>query len=227
MPQAVIMAGGAGTRLWPLSRATRPKQLLHLLGGQSLLRKSFERLRGLVPPKDIYVITGAPYIPQVGDELPEIPRENLIGEPVGRDTANAVGLAAAILHHRDPHGVMGIFTADHVIRPVDRFTDAVKAGFAAAEENPEALVTFGIRVRRPETAFGYVRRGEQVGPGVYVVDEFAEKPDAPTAERYAASTDYFWTLLQRTTFGTAACSRGARPRFWRNSASICRVRTRV
>jgi mannose-1-phosphate guanylyltransferase len=117
MPHAVIMAGGAGTRLWPLSRKARPKQLLRLFGGKSLLRGAYERLAALLAPEQIYVITGAKYLPLVARELPELPTENLIGEPQGRDTANAVGLAAAVLHQRDPDAVMGIFTADHVITP--------------------------------------------------------------------------------------------------------------
>ena len=108
MRHAVIMAGGAGTRLWPLSRADRPKQLLPLLGGKSLLRESFDRLSGLLPAESIYVITAARHMPLVTEELPELPEQNLFGEPVGRDTANAVGLAAAILHGRDPDGEMGI-----------------------------------------------------------------------------------------------------------------------
>ena len=192
MTQAVIMAGGAGTRLWPLSRANRPKQLLRLLGGRSLLRQSFERLTALLAPENVYVITGARYLPLVAEELPEVPGENLIGEPVGRDTANAVGLAAAILHRRDPDGVMGVFTADHVITPLDHFTEAVDLGFKTAEANPGALITFGIKVRHAETAFGYVRRGERVSESVYQVEEFTEKPDAETARRYAASGDYYW-----------------------------------
>lgn len=192
MPHAVIMAGGAGTRLWPLSRKARPKQLLRLFGGKSLLRGSFERLAALLPPAQIYVITGAKYLPLVARELPEVPVENLFGEPQGRDTANAVALSAAILHQRDPESVMGIFTSDHVITPIEKFTQAVATAFEVAQQQPQALVTMGITVRSPETAFGYVRRGRQHAEHVYEVDEFTEKPDPVRAQQYAADGNYYW-----------------------------------
>ncbi|NOX58640.1 MAG: NTP transferase domain-containing protein, partial [Planctomycetes bacterium] len=147
MQHAVIMAGGSGTRLWPLSRRHRPKQLLKIIGGHSLLRASFERLSQVLPPEQIYVITGETYLPLVAKELPEVPAKNLFGEPQGRDTANAVGLAAAIIDQRDPDAIMGVFTADHIITPVDRFTDSVQLAFETVGKNPDALVTFGITVR--------------------------------------------------------------------------------
>lgn len=189
---AVIMAGGAGTRLWPLSRRDRPKQLLRLFDGRSLLRGAFERLAGFVPPNAIHVITGQEHLPQVAEQLPELPAENLIGEPVGRDTANAVALAACVLARRDPTGVMGVFTADHIIRPVDAFRAALERGYSAAERNADALVTFGITPTEPHTGLGYVRRGEALGDGVFAVREFKEKPDLPTATRYVSSGEYLW-----------------------------------
>jgi mannose-1-phosphate guanylyltransferase len=192
MPHAVIMAGGAGTRLWPLSRKARPKQLLRLFGGKSLLRGAYERLAALLAPEQIYVITGAKYLPLVARELPELPTENLIGEPQGRDTANAVGLAAAVLHQRDPDAVMGIFTADHVITPTEKFTAAVASAFKTAANQADALITMGITVRGPETAFGYVKRGTPLAEQVYAVEEFSEKPDPVRAQQYADSGDYFW-----------------------------------
>ncbi len=192
MRHAVIMAGGAGTRLWPLSRAARPKQLLRLFGGQSLLRQAYERLAQLLPNESIYVITAAAHLAMVREEVPEIPEENLFGEPVGRDTVNAVGLAAAILRERDPGGQMGVFTADHIINPVDTFCQAVDAGFRASADRPEALVTYGIRPSSPQTGFGYVRRGEMVSDGVYVVQEFTEKPNITAATQYIASGEYYW-----------------------------------
>ncbi len=192
MAHAVIMAGGAGTRLWPLSRKDRPKQLLRLFNGKSLLRSSYERLTEVLEPSNIHVITGANHLPKVAEELPELPKENLIGEPEGRDTANAVGLAAAILHKRDPESVMGIFTADHVIRPVSQFAQAVDLAFKTAAANPTALIPIGITVRAPETAFGYVKRGEQIAEDVYRVEQFTEKPDKNLAALYAASGDYYW-----------------------------------
>lgn len=189
---AVIMAGGAGTRLWPLSRRNRPKQLLRLFDGRSLLRGAFERLSGFVAPDAIHIITGEEHLPMVAEQLPELPAENLIGEPVGRDTANAVCLAACVLARRDPDGVMGIFTADHIIRPVDSFRAALERGYSAAEQNADALVTFGITPSEPHTGLGYVRRGDAIGDGVFAVREFKEKPDLATATRYLSSGDYLW-----------------------------------
>jgi mannose-1-phosphate guanylyltransferase len=188
---AVIMAGGAGTRLWPLSRRNRPKQLLRLFDGKSLLRGAFERLAGFVGPDRIYVITGDDHLPQVAEQLPELPAANLIGEPCGRDTANAVCLSACVLAARDPAAVMGVFTADHIIRPIEKFHRAVEQGYAAAAAHPDALVTFGIRPSIPHTGLGYVQRGESLGGDAYAVREFKEKPDRPTAEQYLAG-DYYW-----------------------------------
>lgn len=192
MRHAVIMAGGAGTRLWPLSRADRPKQLLKLGGRSSLLRQSYERLATLLPPEAIYVITGRDHLALVAQELPELPAANLFGEPVGRDTANAVGMAAAILQQRDPQAVMGVFTADHVITPIDSFAAAVAAAFDLADRHADALVTMGIRPTRPETGYGYVKRGLRVADGVFEVERFTEKPDAERARRYVDSGGYYW-----------------------------------
>jgi mannose-1-phosphate guanylyltransferase len=192
MRHAVIMAGGAGTRLWPLSRATRPKQLLKLFGGTSLLREAYARVAWLVPPESIYIITNQKHLGLISEQLPELPAENLIGEPQGRDTANAVGLAAAVLHQRDTNAVMGIFTADHIITPIEKFVAAVGSAFTMAEKHVDALVTMGIRPTGPETGFGYVKRAAKVSDGVYEVERFTEKPKRPQAEEYVASGEYYW-----------------------------------
>lgn len=192
MQHAVIMAGGSGTRLWPLSRQDRPKQLLRLFGGKSLLRIAFERLRGLLPAEQIYVITGKQYIPAIAAELPEMPAANLFGEPCPRDTAPAVGLAAHLIAKRDPDGTMGIFTADHIIEPVDGFRDTVRKGFTAAETYPDALVTFGIKPTSPHTGYGYIHRGRKLDSDAYQIKAFKEKPDLLTAGMYVATGEYYW-----------------------------------
>jgi len=189
---AVIMAGGAGTRLWPLSRKSRPKQLLHFIEGRSLIAKAYERLNAVFSPKDIYVIALAEHLDAIGRELPTIPPENLIGEPVGRDTANAIALAAAILHENNPDTVMGVFTADHLIRPTDKFAELIRLGCDAAENNADALVTFGIKPTEPHTGLGYIERGAPHAPGIWAVGSFKEKPDLETARRYVASGNYYW-----------------------------------
>ncbi|MFQ5489284.1 MAG: mannose-1-phosphate guanylyltransferase [Phycisphaerae bacterium] len=192
MRHAVIMAGGAGQRLWPLSRSVRPKQLLKLVDGKSLLRQAYMRVANLLPADSIYVITNRDHLGLIAEDLPELPPENLFGEPVGRDTANAVGLSAAILKQRDPEAVIGIFTADHIITPMDRFVTAVGTAYDMALDRPGALGTLGIRPTRPETGYGYVQRGAPIADGVYQVRRFAEKPDADMAKRYLASGDYSW-----------------------------------
>lgn len=192
MRHAVIMAGGAGTRLWPLSRKMRPKQLLRLFNGKSLLQISRERLRNLFKPENTWVITSAHYIDLVADELPDLPRENLIGEPMGRDTSNAIGLAANMLARRDPDATMSVFTADHIIQPQERFDASIRTGLEAAEASADSLITFGITPASPHTGYGYLHRGDNVSEGVYRVAEFKEKPTQDVAEKYVASGEYYW-----------------------------------
>jgi mannose-1-phosphate guanylyltransferase len=197
MEYGVIMAGGAGTRLWPLSRGNRPKQLLPVVHGRTLLRLSFDRLRGLLPAERIFVCTGAVHGPQVLENLPELPPENLLGEPIGRDTANAVGFPAAILQRRDKDATVAVVTADHVIEPIDTFQSCVRKGFQVAREYPQMLVTFGIVPSHGHTGLGYIHRGEALrlsdgSGGAYRVQTFKEKPDKATADRYVESGRYYW-----------------------------------
>lgn len=192
MRHAVIMAGGSGTRLWPLSRRMRPKQLMRLFDGKSLLWHARERLRGLFEPSSIWVITSAAYLDLVGAELPDLPRENLIGEPMGRDTSNAIGLAAHLLALRDADATMAVFTADHLITPQEQFASAISAGLAAAEAHPTSLVTFGITPDSAHTGYGYVQRGAALRAGTYRVKQFREKPTLEIARQYLASGEYYW-----------------------------------
>jgi mannose-1-phosphate guanylyltransferase len=194
MQYGVIMAGGAGTRLWPLSRGDMPKQLLPVVKGKSLLQLSYERLRGILPPDRIYVCTSAKHRQAVLSNLPELPRENLLGEPEGRDTANAVGFPAAVLLKRDKEAVFAVVTADHVIEPIDTFQAAIRGSFDVVEKQPDALVTFGIIPTYGHTGLGYIHRGEALAgfKGAYKVQAFREKPDKPTADRYVESGRYYW-----------------------------------
>lgn len=194
MRYVVIMAGGSGTRLWPLSRQGRPKQLLELFEGRSLLRLAFERLEGVVPPERILVCTGRAYAEDVAHQLPELAGANILGEPEGRDSLNAVAWSAAVVADRDPDGVVAMVTADQVITPVDEFRRSLELAFEVAEARPNALVTLGVVPTSPHTGYGYLHRAEELEgfEGVFRVAEFKEKPARDVAERYLASGGYWW-----------------------------------
>lgn len=194
MRYVVIMAGGSGTRLWPLSRHGTPKQLLPLLEGRSLLRLAFDRATRVVPAERVLVVTGASYLEEVRKQLPEVLAENLLGEPVGRDSLNAVAWPAAVLARRDPDAVIAQLTADHIIEPVGAFVAALEEAFVVAEEVPGALVTLGVVPTCPHTGYGYLERGPVLPghPFACRVTEFREKPSLEVATRYVASGDYWW-----------------------------------
>jgi mannose-1-phosphate guanylyltransferase len=192
MRYGVIMAGGAGTRLWPMSRAGRPKQLLEVVGGRSLLQLAYERLRAVLPAERIYVCTARAHRDGVLANLPELPPDNLIGEPCGRDTANAVGLPAAVLHRRDPDAITAFVSADHVIDPVNLFAERLDAAFRLAEKSDRALVTLGIVPTEPHTGYGYIERGDPLPELGFGVVAFREKPDAATARGYLGTGRHYW-----------------------------------
>ncbi len=192
MRYAVIMAGGAGRRLWPMSRLSRPKQLLPLLGGRNLLQIAVDRLDGMFPPENILIITNKEYISMVAESLPQLPAENIIGEPDMRDTANAIALAVELLAARDENATMTLFTADHVIRPQETFAASVGLACEVAEQNPDSLVTFGLRPTWPHTGLGYIHCRNSLQEGVLKVVGFKEKPEHQVARRYVESGEHFW-----------------------------------
>ncbi len=189
---AVIPAGGAGTRLWPLSRRAQPKFLLDLDGsGRSLLQSTWDRLQPLA--EGILVVTGGNQALAVSRQLPDLREDNLLVEPLPRDSAAAIGLAAAVLMQRDPEAIMGSFAADHVITQTPVFHDAIAQAVAAAGTG--LLVTVGMKPSFPATGFGYIRAGAQLAlsqaPDAYAVREFVEKPTAEVAAEYFAA-GYRW-----------------------------------
>lgn len=191
---AMIMAGGAGTRLWPMSRRNMPKQLLPLVNGKSLLQLSAERLEGIVPAERRYVCALESYRPVIRDSLPQFTDRQILGEPVGRDTVNAIGLTAVALSKQDPEAVFAVLTSDHIIEPLDEFKRKLELGIRLVEDDPMRFVTFSILPTEPSTAYGYVERGEPIAGthGAYLAKRFVEKPDKVTARQYVASGQFGW-----------------------------------
>lgn len=191
---AVIMAGGGGTRLWPVSRKEKPKQLLPLLGQETLFQSTYMRLKGLFPPERIFVVTVEEQAAEIMQQSPEIPAENYLLEPAPRGTASVVGLAALALHKRDSQASMAILPSDHFIRNVDLFHYLLKAAFDVAQDG--YLVTLGITPTSPSTAYGYIQQGGSLNGNykypVYEVSRFKEKPDEQTAQQLLRSGDHSW-----------------------------------
>lgn len=188
------MAGGSGTRLWPMSTAVQPKQLIPFVNGRSLLQIAFERLEGLVDADKRFICAGNAHHNIIIEKLNGFEANQFLGEPCGRDTLNALAYSAAILNKIDPDAVMAVFTADHIIEPVDQFLNIVETGYEIAEENENALVTFGIKPEYAATGFGYLELGADYASGAKVVDNFKEKPEKAVAEKYlnAGSDKYLW-----------------------------------
>lgn len=190
------MAGGGGTRFWPRSRHRRPKQFLALTGDRSLLQQTRDRLEANVPAAQTWVITGEAYREETARQLPDVPAEQVIGEPCGRDTAACIGLGALLIARREPEATMLVLPADHVIEPEQEFRRGVRLAEQVADEFPGSLITFGIAPTFPATGFGYIHRGGEVarrqGVGVWRVQAFREKPDAELAERFVSSGEYYW-----------------------------------
>jgi mannose-1-phosphate guanylyltransferase len=189
-----ILAGGSGTRLWPLSRSTRPKQLISLLSERSLVQATVDRVLPLVPAERVLIVTEASHAGELRDQLPEIPEENVVVEPMRRGTAAAVGLGATIIAHRDPDATMISLHSDAAVRDEDGFRGAVRGAVATAESG-DWLVTLGIRPSSPHTGMGYIEVGDPLGvfDGVaaYVARRFVEKPDPEAAQRFVA-LGYLW-----------------------------------
>ncbi len=191
---AVILAGGSGTRLWPLSTPSFPKQFLPLPNGRSMIQESLARVLPLVAPEHCWVVTGRSMAELVHEHLPSVPQSHILGEPVGRNTSAAIGWAAATIAREDPQAIMAVVTADHVIRNVDAFNQALRLAAQLAVQ--DYLVTLGIQPTAPETGYGYIRYATEVTDGfdhhAYRAERFVEKPNLATAQSYLQDGQYVW-----------------------------------
>ncbi len=193
---AVIMAGGSGTRFWPRSRRARPKQLIQIAGPRSLLAATFERLKGAVPAKNIWVVTTRDLAAAIRKEVPGLAKENILAEPAGRDTAAAIGFAAVAVSARDPGAVLAVMPSDHTIHPAATFRRAL-ASAARTVEAEDALLAFAVRPSYAATGYGYIEKGDafEDSPAdltVFRARLFTEKPDLATAKSYLKHGRFFW-----------------------------------
>jgi len=191
----VIMAGGRGERFWPKSRLARPKHLQSIVGDSTMLEQTIDRVTGIVPTKNIMVITNAKQRDAMLEICPQLAPEQIIAEPVGRDTAAAVGLATLLVEQQDPNATYAILPADHVIHDGEGYAEVLKRAFEAAEQS-DHLVTIGIQPDEPATGYGYIHvdktLAEVSGKPVYAVERFVEKPDQDTAKAYLKAGGYYW-----------------------------------
>lgn len=192
----IIMAGGRGERFWPVSRETSPKQLITILGERSFLQSTVDRVLPLVPEENIFIITNVAQAAEVKRQLPELPPDNVIAEPCGRDTCAAVALGAALVGQKNPNGIMAVLPADHVIPENEKFQSVLSDTLNFAKEG-DKIITIGIKPNEPATGYGYIHFGEKQSHGENGTDlftglKFVEKPDLPTAESYLASGEYRW-----------------------------------
>ena len=191
----IIMAGGRGERFWPKSRLARPKHLQPIVGDKTMLAQTVERVAALVPQENLIIITNAEQRDVILADLPQLSPDQVVGEPVGRDTAAAVGLATVLVQARDPEATYAILPADHVIHDSEAYRRVLDQAFTAAEQT-ESLVTIGIKPAEPATGYGYIHigevRAEVAGRSVYAVQRFVEKPTLDVAKSYLESGEYFW-----------------------------------
>lgn len=190
----LIMAGGRGTRFWPRSRRKNAKQVLRFFDEETLIQQTVDRLKGVIPPEHVWVVTNEFLQAEIRRQLPQVPKAQIIAEPSQRNTAPCIALAAQILAEMDPDAVMGVFPADHLILRAARFRSFVKAAFRVAERDG-AVVVLGIQPRWPETGYGYIEFPRNVKPGemeAVPIANFREKPDLATAQKFVKRGNFFW-----------------------------------
>ena len=189
---ALIMAGGKGTRFWPLSTEEKPKQFLNLVGDDTMIQMTVNRILPIIPIERIFVCTGEKYIDYVINQLPKLPKENIIVEPEGRNTAPCIALSSMIIKRKFNDASVLVLPSDHLIEKEDEFRSIILKGNDFLENNPYNIVTLGIQPNRPETGYGYIKLKDEIFNNIYKVDKFVEKPDENTAKKYLANGNYLW-----------------------------------
>lgn len=196
MRHAVIMAGGTGTRLWPMSRQATPKQFQKLIGERTLLQQTYDRAAALLKPEQIWIMTGDQYAETVAEQLPELPTQNIITEPAARNTAAASGLAVLRILQTDPEAVIALLASDHYVGKKKSFLQAVNTAYSFVEKHANYVMAVGIHPTSPNTGYGYIQLGQKIATlnrqAIYRADSFKEKPDQTTAEEYLESGQYLW-----------------------------------
>jgi len=196
MLTALIMAGGKGERFWPLSTDEKPKQFLNLLGDNTMIQMTVKRLEGLIPIERIFVVTAAKYVNLVKEQLPNLPNENIIVEPVGRNTAPCIALSAFYINKRIENATIAVLPSDHLIKDEDKFREVLKSAYEFVNKNQDVIVTLGMKPNRPETGYGYIKILNDIerinNNTIYMVEQFVEKPNKEIAEKYLKEGTYLW-----------------------------------
>ncbi|MDU2265750.1 mannose-1-phosphate guanylyltransferase [Clostridium celatum] len=194
MLTAVIMAGGKGTRFWPLSTEDKPKQFLNLIGNETMIQMTVNRIKSIIPLERIFICTGEKYVNLVKEQLPDIKESNIIVEPEGRNTAPCIALSAMIIKRYYNDATMVVLPSDHLINNEEKFRNILLKGneFLKEEKNHDSILTLGITPNRAETGYGYIKCGEAISEDIVRVDEFVEKPNLDKANEYLKLKNYLW-----------------------------------
>lgn len=193
MLYALILAGGKGTRLYPLSRSNNPKQFLKVVNNKSFLRNTVDRVKPIISKENIYIVTNEEYLDKIQQELPEINKENIFAEPANKETATCIGLSAVKLLKKDKDAVMIVLPSDHFIEGEKEFLDTLEQAVEIAEKR-RGLVTIGVNPTWPETGYGYIEMGQRINMGIatFRVDRFTEKPNVEVAKDFLLKGTYLW-----------------------------------